>query len=203
MGRIDTLNTSQSSALAAVQARLDEVGGADEDRLATLESASLLASARLEGLEARLANADDTVAERVEVLESRFDKEAKRAEERGKATEKAIRKGLAGLADRLTGNEQAYVESGQALRRAIERLGAAVIEADTRIAEMPLDAPDGGYVAFVPTGDGYRLRPLEGVVPAVGDLLDLGEAGGQLRVTRIATSPLPLDRRACAYLERV
>ena len=125
------------------------------------------------------------------------------AEERGKKTEKALRKGLAALAERLTANEDAYVESGKALRRAIERLGAAVIEADTRIAGMPLDAPEDGYVAFVPTGDGYRLRPLDGRVPAVGELVDLGEDVGELRVSRIATSPLPLDRRACAYLERV
>ena len=203
MARIDTVATSHSDALAAVQARLDKAADVDQGRLVALERASAAASTRLEGVETKLADGEETVAKRVDGLEKRFEKEAKRAEERGKATEKAIRKGLAALAERFTANEQAYVESGQALRRTIERLGAAVIEADTRIAEMPLDAPDSGYVAFVPTGDGYRLRPFEGTVPAVGEVIDLGEEGGQLRVSRLATSPLPLDRRACAYLERV
>lgn len=200
--RIEELRNAQASNLVALQARLDEVVELDATRFAALENTTGYVSARLDGLEARLTGADGTVAERVDRLEERLDAEAKRAKEQGKQTEKAIRKGLAALADRLTANEDAYVESGKALRRAIERLGAAVIEADTRIAEMPLDAPEDGYVAFVPTGDGYRLRPLDGTVPAIGDVLDLGENGGQLRVSRIATSPLPLDRRACAYLER-
>lgn len=201
--RIEALSNGQSHALSSLHARFDEAVGLDQGRLAALEESTSYASSRLDGVEARLAESNGSVSERVDALEVKLEVEAKRAEERGKATEKAIRKGLAGLAERLAANEDAYLESGKALRRAIERLGAAVIEADTRIAGMPLDAPDSGYVAFVPTADGYRLRPLDGLVPIVGDEIDLGEDGGRLRVSRIATSPLPLDRRACAYLERV
>ncbi|MFN8224293.1 MAG: hypothetical protein U0R50_13725 [Gaiellales bacterium] len=201
--RIEALGNNHGQALAAVHARLDESVGVDQSRLTALEASTAHSTSRLEGLEARLSESNGSVSERVDALEVRVEVEARRAEEQGKAIEKAIRKGLAGLAERFAANEQSYLESGQALRRAIERLGAAVIEADTRIAGMPLDAPENGYVAFVPTSDGYRLRALDGAIPAVGELVDLGEDGGALRVSRIATSPLPLDRRACAYLERV
>ena len=68
---------------------------------------------------------------------------------------------------------------------------------------MPLDPPANGYVAFVPTPDGYRLRPLDGAAPDVGEIIEVESASGPLRVARIARSPLPLDRRACAYLEHV
>ncbi len=203
MGRIEGLGLGYDAALAALHARLDELAGAtsaEAERLAGLEHAAASVTMRLEGLEARQAS-DGTVGEKIAALTARLDTELAVADERGAATERAIRKGLAGLGERLTANEETYLESGAALRRSIERLGAAVVEADTRLADMPLDPPDHGYVAFVPTSDGYRLRPLDGPAPGVGDVLELDEAAGPLRVTRIARSPLPLDRRACAYLE--
>jgi hypothetical protein len=202
-GRIEGLGVGHEAALAALHGRLDELAGAthtEADRLAGLELAAASTNVRLEGLEARQAS-DGAVGEQIAALTARLDSELALAEARGTATERAIRKGLAGLGERLTANEETYLESGAALRRSIERLGAAVVEADTRLADLPLDPPDHGYVAFVPTPDGYRLRPLDGAVPGVGAVLELDEAAGPLRVTRIARSPLPLDRRACAYLE--
>ncbi len=77
------------------------------------------------------------------------------------------------------------------------------MEADARIEGEPLDPPGVGYVAFVPTVDGYRLRPMDGVAPTVGELVELGHDEPAMRVGRVTVSPLPLDRRPCVYLETV
>ena len=57
-----------------------------------------------------------------------------------------------------------------------------------------------GHVLLVPFPDGYRLLEREGAPPARGDLLELDDGG--FSVLRLGPSPLPGDRRRCAYLER-
>ena len=57
-----------------------------------------------------------------------------------------------------------------------------------------------GHLLFVWKPSGYELREQSGDVPAVGAELD--EDGVRLRVTKVAASPLPHDRRECAYLVR-
>jgi hypothetical protein len=54
-----------------------------------------------------------------------------------------------------------------------------------------------GYLLFVSKPTGYELREREGELPGVGD--DVEEADGSLRVSKIASSPLPGDARRCAY----
>ena len=60
--------------------------------------------------------------------------------------------------------------------------------------------PITGCVAYVPTGSGYRFVELPGPSPDVGSLLKLAE--GEFVVIGRGHSPLPLDHRPCAYLER-
>ena len=55
-----------------------------------------------------------------------------------------------------------------------------------------------GYLLFISKPSGYELRSRDGVLPGVGD--EIEEDGTRLRVSKIAPSPLPGDRRACAYL---
>lgn len=57
-----------------------------------------------------------------------------------------------------------------------------------------------GWLAFVPSPHGYRLLEQEAPLPAPGHVVELAE--GRFRVLRLARSPLPGDRRECAYLER-
>jgi hypothetical protein len=57
-----------------------------------------------------------------------------------------------------------------------------------------------GYLLFVSKPTGYELREAEGDVPEVGS--DVEQDGQTLRVTKVAPSPLPGDRRPCAYLVR-
>jgi hypothetical protein len=54
------------------------------------------------------------------------------------------------------------------------------------------------YLLFVWKPSGYELREWDGEVPAVGS--DVEFEGETLRVSKIAPSPLPGDRRPCAYL---
>lgn len=55
-----------------------------------------------------------------------------------------------------------------------------------------------GHLLFVWKPSGYELREQDGDAPAVGAEV---EADGQtMRVTKVAPSPLPGDRRPCAYL---
>jgi hypothetical protein len=56
----------------------------------------------------------------------------------------------------------------------------------------------GGYLVFVWSPAGYTLHERAGEMPEVGAEIEDGEK--RFRVAKIAPSPLPGDRRACAYL---
>ncbi len=55
-----------------------------------------------------------------------------------------------------------------------------------------------GHLVFVWKTSGYELREEAGDAPAVGAEVELD--GTTLSVTKVAPSPLPGDKRACAYL---
>lgn len=64
--------------------------------------------------------------------------------------------------------------------------------------------PDLGHLLFVPTYQGYLLLQRSGTAPAVGDVLELPETPrARLIVAKLASSPLPQDRRVCAYLHNL
>jgi hypothetical protein len=56
------------------------------------------------------------------------------------------------------------------------------------------------YLCFLPTEAGYRLILRTGLLPALGDVLDLEHH--EYEATKIACSPLPNDQRPCIYLDR-
>jgi hypothetical protein len=56
------------------------------------------------------------------------------------------------------------------------------------------------YLLFVSKTSGYELREQDGDPPLVG--AEVEQDGQRLRVAKIAPSPLPGDKRACAYLVR-
>ena len=58
-----------------------------------------------------------------------------------------------------------------------------------------------GYLLFISKPTGYELREREGDPPVLGEEVEDDEL--RLRVTKIATSPLPGDSRRCAYLQPV
>jgi hypothetical protein len=59
------------------------------------------------------------------------------------------------------------------------------------------------YLLFVSTSSGYRLVERYGAPPTAFDHIEMPEHEGVFRVTKLALSPLPHDRRVCAYLERI
>jgi hypothetical protein len=67
------------------------------------------------------------------------------------------------------------------------------------VTTSPAPATDG-WVAFVHSPDGYRLFPRDGSPPEQGAVVEL-DAGAFL-VVGLGPSPLPGDRRRCAFLER-
>ena len=56
----------------------------------------------------------------------------------------------------------------------------------------------GGHLVFVWSPAGYTLAERPGDVPEVGAEVEDGDR--RFRVAKIAPSPLPGDRRPCAYL---
>ncbi|HST17169.1 MAG TPA: hypothetical protein VLK36_05835 [Gaiellaceae bacterium] len=53
------------------------------------------------------------------------------------------------------------------------------------------------YLLFVWSPSGYTLRELHGELPRVGQ--ELEEDGRTIVVSKIGASPLPDDRRPCAF----
>ncbi len=54
------------------------------------------------------------------------------------------------------------------------------------------------HLLFVWKPSGYELVEQDGGAPMVGDPVEID--GQQLRVIKLGPSPLPGDKRACAYL---
>jgi chromosome segregation ATPase len=76
----------------------------------------------------------------------------------------------------------------------------ASLSRDLGLASAPPEDTTARYVALVP-GDRYRLAERDDGPVAIGDLLALD--GETYRIVRVGSSPLPADRRRCAFLERV
>jgi hypothetical protein len=57
------------------------------------------------------------------------------------------------------------------------------------------------HLLFVSKPTGYELVERPGEPPAVGSLVELDGQEGRWLVSRISLSPLPQDRRRCAYLQ--
>jgi hypothetical protein len=57
-----------------------------------------------------------------------------------------------------------------------------------------------GHLLFVWKTTGYELREAEGDAPTLG--AEVHQDGQAFRVTKLAPSPLPGDKRQCAYLGR-
>jgi hypothetical protein len=55
------------------------------------------------------------------------------------------------------------------------------------------------YLLFVWKPTGYELEEREGEPPSVGD--EVEQNGSTMTVVKVAPSPLPGDRRRCAYLQ--
>ena len=62
-------------------------------------------------------------------------------------------------------------------------------------------ASEDGYLLFVWTPAGWLLEERNGELPAVGSDVEAGER--QLRVSKHAPSPMPGDKRRCAYTQAV
>ena len=56
-----------------------------------------------------------------------------------------------------------------------------------------------GYVLFVWSPSGWTLQQREGQPPAVGATIENGDT--LLQVSKIGPSPLPGDRRRCAFTQ--
>jgi hypothetical protein len=72
------------------------------------------------------------------------------------------------------------------------------------VEEHEQSGPDREHLLFVPTHQGYLLVERSGAAPALGEVVELPETpGARLMVAKLASSPLPNDRRICVYLNNV
>ena len=173
------------------------------------EQAARLRSAVEEMLRHGSAELDERQAELAALaIELRAREEAVRAEER----EASLRKQELGAVElrraAVERREATVAERESALEQAASDVRARELQLAKRERSHPLRAglapppapqPEARTHLLYIARDGWRLVEHDGPVPPVDSSVDVdGEA---LVVTRIGRSPLPGDRRACAYLE--
>ncbi len=104
-------------------------------------------------------------------------------------------------------DDQRAAVAGQGETRGIHLLRTRVAEAEAELEQPAADEapgpervePDPGHVLFVWSPAGYALLARAGEPPPVGS--EVGVSGGRLVVVKIGPSPLPGDRRRCAFLD--
>ena len=89
----------------------------------------------------------------------------------------------------------AFTSSSSHATASTDQQSETTLETDARV-------PESGHLLFVPTPQGYLLLQQSGAPPKVGDILELPESPANPSVVaKVTSSPLPQDRRACAYLQ--
>ena len=96
------------------------------------------------------------------------------------------------------------METGGDNVRGIDLLRTSVAEAEAELEPEVEEADPGadedpGHVLFVWNPSGYELLSRAGEPPAVGT--EVGVSGGVRIVAKVGPSPLPGDRRPCAFLD--
>ena len=193
--------TSQVDELRSELGRRDAVEAALETDLASLrETAAEQEQALAHEIENRTALetqlADASASH--DAIAARFEEE--------RASHSAVREKLARLearvaeleplGDRLTTAVGELAES----RTELEEVSARLLEAKTRLGVRDLSAADTSrHLVFMPGEGAYGLVELSGPAPDAGALAEID--GQTFRVLRVARSPLPADRRRCAYVE--
>jgi hypothetical protein len=89
------------------------------------------------------------------------------------------------------------------IERVVELLDEVTLAPAQKPGESPGPATEvavDGWIAFVSSPDGYRVLPQDGASPACDATIELER--DRFRVVRLGPSPLPGDRRCCAFLER-
>jgi hypothetical protein len=71
-----------------------------------------------------------------------------------------------------------------------------------RDADRSVESAAHAHLLLVSTSHGYRLLERPGPAPAALEYVRVPEHEGLFRVAKLAPSPLPNDRRTCAYLEQ-
>ena len=195
--------------IESVELRLIESSSSEAvERNAEIEGVRSELAGRVDQLEAAQVKRKDVreLSEAVERVERRVDDRLAQDEAAVRATETAVREGIASLGERLSASGDAYLESGRELSRSLAGLGLALAAADAHGVGTPrsTDRPAelSVFLAFAPTADGYRLVECAGAPPALDDEVNIEDCDGPLVVTRVGASPLPFDSRRCVYLER-
>ena len=104
-------------------------------------------------------------------------------------------RGIELLRERLAAAE-AELARETARRRSAEEAEKAVKAETVVLRAVP--EPVDSHVLLVPAAGGYRLLERSGAPPPVG--AEVGVSGGELVVLKVGPSPLPGDRRLCAFL---
>jgi len=83
----------------------------------------------------------------------------------------------------------------------IDQVSLAPAQAPSGAEPVVVDPPaQAGHVLFVAASGGYGLLQRDGPPPDRGGALELDD--GAYLVLRLGPSPLPGDRRRCAFVER-
>jgi hypothetical protein len=120
----------------------------------------------------------------------------------------------AALANALAEQHGSFLKTehgfGTGLRALMDRDNAAETAAappkapPLSLAQSSTPEPSEEHLLFVPTPRGYLLVERSGAAPALGEVVELSETpDARLAVAKLASSPLPSDRRICAYLNNL
>jgi chromosome segregation ATPase len=199
--------------LAVSVERAEEIGTKERD-LAAREQTLAEREAALAAHEAELAERADKLGEISSMIEqSRQEIEELRAEQAAAEAAFEARVGDASALDRREHELRSLEASVEARERELQAARDVVAagrgELDRVVTSVSkgLGLAEGGpagsendpaHVVFLP-GERYRLETADGAVPAVGAIVE--RDGIRYRVVRVARSPLPGDRRRCAFVE--
>jgi hypothetical protein len=144
----------------------------------------------------------DSVAERDAQLEAQARRAATQTDDaERRRRELAAREASLVQRELRVAQVEATARDAELLRAELRGLEAELAAARRSLPVEAVLPPEEEHLLFLPTGGSYRLVRLDGPPPSPGD--EIAHESFHYRVIRIGPSPLPGDRRRCAYADRI